>query len=56
MTLRKSKCHFGREDDWMYTAPCREDEQVCSDESSDPKGPFFFFYAIIFKRFFCDFL
>jgi len=32
--------------------PCREDELVCCDESSDPNGPFFYFYTTIFKKVF----
>jgi len=48
--LRKSKCHFGREDDRLRIIPCREDELVCYDESWDPKGPFYFFYTTVFKK------
>ena len=29
-------CHFGKEDDRLKIVPCREDELVCCDESSDP--------------------
>ena len=30
--------------------PCRVDEPVCCDESSDPGGPFCFIYATVFKN------
>jgi len=30
--------------------PCREDELVCCDESSNPDSPFCYFYTIIFKK------
>jgi len=36
VTLRKNDCHFGKEDDRLKIVPCREDELVCCDESSDP--------------------
>ena len=29
---------------------CRENEPICYDESSDPDGPFCFFYATFFKK------
>jgi len=29
---------------------CKEGEPVCCDESSDPDGPFCFFYATFFKN------
>jgi len=29
---------------------CREDEPICCDESSNPDGPFCFFYATFFKK------
>ena len=48
--LRKSKCHFGKEDDRLRIVPCRVDELVCCDESSNPEGPFCFFYATVFKK------
>jgi len=45
------KCIFGREHDRaLKLVPCREDEPVCCDESSDPDGPFCYFYAIFFKK------
>ena len=51
VALRKNKCFFGKE---KYRAirliPCREDELVYCDESSDPGGPFYYFYATVFKR------
>ena len=46
------KCIFGWEHDRaLKLVPCREDKSVCCDESLDPDGPFFYFYAIVFKRF-----
>jgi len=50
VTLRKNGCHFGKEDDRLRIVSCREDEPVCYDESSDPKGPICFFYTIVFKK------
>jgi len=29
---------------------CREGEPVCSDEASDPEGPFCFIYSTLFRR------
>jgi len=26
VTLRKSKCHFGKEDDWIFLDPCEVDD------------------------------
>ena len=42
---KKQTCHkscvFGKEHDkFVRVVPCRVGEPVCSDESSDPKGPF----------------
>ena len=48
VTLRKNGCHFGKEDDKLRIVPCREDEPVCCDESSDLDGPLCFFYATVF--------
>ena len=51
VTLRKSGCHFGKAHDrFVRIAACREDKPVCCDESSNPEGPFCFFYATIFKK------
>jgi len=50
VTLRKSKCHFGKEDDWIFLDPCAVDEPVCCDETISPNKPFCYFYATIFKR------
>ena len=55
MTYRKSEHPkknflFGKEHDkFVKVVPCREDEPVCSDESSDPEGPFCFIYSTIKK-------
>ena len=47
----KKKCLFSREDDkFVKVVPCRVDEPVCCDESSDPNGPFCFFYSTVFKK------
>jgi len=52
-SLRKSGCSFGkRHDRFIIIVECREDEPVCCDESLDPEGPFCFFYATLFKKFF----
>ena len=49
--LKKEWLKFGKESDrFLRIIPCREDGPVCSDESSDPEGPFCYFYAIIFKK------
>ena len=37
-------------DDRLNIVPCREDEPICDDESSDPKGAFCFFYITVFKK------
>ena len=53
---RKSEsCHksriFEREHDkFVRVVPCKADEPVCCDESSDSEGPFFFIYSTIFKK------
>jgi len=47
---RPKKCILGRENDrGLKLVPCREDELVCCDESSDPDGPFCYFYTTVFK-------
>ena len=35
----------------MKVEPYRIGEPICSDESSDPEGPFCFIYSMVFKRF-----
>jgi len=51
VTLRKSGCHFGKAHDrFVIILARKEDEPVCCDESSDPEGPFCFFYTIVFKK------
>jgi len=51
VALRKSGCHFGKEHDrFLRITPCREDEPVCCDESSNPVGPLCYFYVTIFKK------
>jgi len=46
------KCVLGRENDrGLKLVLCREDEPVCSDESSDLDGPFCYFYTTVFKKF-----
>ena len=48
---RPKKCILGRENDrGLRVVPCREDELVCCDDSSDPNGPFCYFYTIVFKK------
>jgi len=34
----------------MRMVACREGEPVCSDEASDPEGPFCFIYSTLFRR------
>jgi len=41
-----SKRHEG----FVKTVECRENGHLCCDESSDPDGPFCFFYAMFFKK------
>ena len=55
IALKKEKCQlkyrFGRESDINFRIiPCREEKPVCCDESSDPYGPFFYFYTTVFKK------
>ena len=48
---RPKKCIFGRKNDrGLKLVPCREDESICCDESSDPDGPFCYFYTTVFKN------
>ena len=47
----KKICLFGKEDDrFVKVLSCKVDEPVCCDKSSDPEGPFCFFYCIVFKK------
>jgi len=39
-----------RYEDNVKTVECREGEPICYDESSNPGGPFYFFYATFFKK------
>jgi len=56
VTYRKSEdCHmsriFGKEHDrFVKVVPSRIGEPVCSNESSNPEGPFCFIYSTVFKR------
>jgi len=50
VTLRKSGCCFGGENDRIHVVPYRENEPVCCDESSNPGKPLCFFYATMFKK------
>ena len=46
------KCILGKENDRGFKLmPCREDEPVRCDESSDLDGPFCYFYTTVFKKF-----
>jgi len=52
---KKQTCHksrvFGKDHDkYVRMVPCRVGEPVCSDESSDPEGPFCFIYSTVFRR------
>ena len=49
---RSKKCTLGRENDRsIKLGPCREDEPICCDESSNPNGPFCYFYTTVLKKF-----
>jgi len=49
--LRENGCTMSkRHDGHVKTVECREGEPICCDESSDPEGPFCFFYATFFKK------
>jgi len=56
VTYRKSEhpkknCLFGKEHDkFIKVVPCREDEPVCCDESSDLEGLCCFIYSTIFRK------
>jgi len=50
VTLRKSKCHFDKEDDWIFLDPCVVDDLICCDEAISPNKPFCYFYVTVFKR------
>jgi len=50
ITLRKKKCRFGREDNWIFLDPCSPSEPVCCDEATSPGKPFGYIYATIFQR------
>jgi len=46
-------CIFGREHNkFVRVVPCRVNEHVCCDESSDSEGPFCFIYSTIFTKLF----
>ena len=48
---RPKKCIFsGKNDRGLKLVPCREDEPICCDESSDQDGPFCYFYTTVFKK------
>jgi len=49
--LRENGCVLSKKrEGFVKTVECREGEPVCCDESSDPNGPFCFFYATFFKK------
>jgi len=50
VALRKKKCHFGREDNWIFLDLYSPDEPVCCDEAISPGNPFSYVYATIFQR------
>jgi len=54
--LRENGCTMSKKyEGFVKTIECREGEHICCDESSDSNGPFFYFYATFFKRFFFAF-
>jgi len=49
-TCHKS-CVFGKDHNkFVRMVPCRVGKPVCSNESSDPEGPFCFIYSTVFRR------
>jgi len=49
---RLKKCIFGRENDrGLKLVPCREDEPVYCDESSNPDGHFSIFIPLFLRKF-----
>ena len=46
--LRESRGLSKKDENLVKVVVCREDKLVCSDESSDPDGPFYFFYTTFF--------
>ena len=49
-TYHKSRV-FGKDHNkYLRMVPCRVGEPVCSDESSDAEGPFYFIYSTVFER------
>jgi len=50
VALRKKKCRFGREDNWIFLDPCSPDEPVCCDEAISLGNPFCYIYATVFQR------
>ena len=49
--LRENECNMSkRYKGNVKTVECREGEPICCDKSSDPGGPFCFFYATLFKK------
>ena len=49
--LRENGCTMNkRYESHVKTVECREGKLICCDESSDPEGPFCFFYATFFKK------
>ena len=49
--LRENGCSMSkRHEGNVKTVECREGEPICCDESSDPGGPFCFFYVTFFKK------
>jgi len=48
--LRESMTLSKKDQGLVKVVACREDEPICSDESSDHDGPFCFFYATFFKK------
>ena len=49
-TFHKSRV-FGKDHDkYVRVMPCRVGELMCSNESWDPEGPFFFIYSTVFRR------
>jgi len=49
--LRENECIMSKKyERFVKTVECREGEPIWCDESSNPDGPFCYFYATFFKK------
>jgi len=49
VALRKKKCCFGREDNWIFLDPCSPNEPMGCDETLSPGNPFCYIYATMME-------